>query len=157
MIAAGFYVTRAVGPAEFFEASTGSKGVKVPFQVSGEPVEWVGWLTEKAEARTAESLALLGFDGEHEASVTGREVQLVIEYEEYETTDGEKRQAPRIKWINDPNRRSGLGTPMSAGDAAAAKQRLKGLVLAQRQKLAGATSPAAQSVAPPIAAGRPKF
>ena len=99
MIEAGFYVTRAVGPVEFFEASTGSKGVKVPFLVAGEYIEWLGWLTEKAEARTAESLAILGFDGEHEASVMDREVQLVIEHEEYETAEGEKRRAPRIKSI----------------------------------------------------------
>ena len=157
MIEAGFYITRAVGPVVFIAATTGSKGVKVPFQVSGEPIEWVGWLTEKSEAFTAENLALLGYDGERDESVMGREVQLVIDHEEYENAEGEKRQAPRIKWINDPNRRSGLGTPMSAGDAAAAKQRLKGLVLAQRQKLAGTAASAAQPVVPPVAAGRVRF
>ncbi len=157
MIEAGFYVTRAVGPIEFFEAATGTKGVRVPFQVDGEPIDWIGWLTEKAEPRTAESLALLGYDGEHDESVGTRDVQLVIELEEYESTEGEKRRAPRIKWINDPARRAGGGAPMSAGDAAAAKQRLKGLVLAQRQKLSASAPAQAATKAAPAAVGKPKF
>lgn len=144
MIEPGYYVTRAVGPMEFFVASTGSKGVKVPFQVNGEPIEWVGWLTERAEARTAESLALLGYDGEREESVCDREAQLVIEHEEYEadTQDGtgkETRKVAKIKWINDPNRSRGFGEPLDAAAKVEAKGRLRALVLAQRQKLTGAT------------------
>jgi hypothetical protein len=163
MIAAGFYVVQAAGPAEFIRSSKNeTPGVKVPFVVEGEPIDWTGWLTEKAEVRTAESLALMGYDGADESSVMRQSVQLVVEHETYDV-EGETRTAPKIKWVNDPNRARGMGEPMDAAGKAEAKQRLRGLVLAQKQKqgaLPGATMPfdkprGAGHPAPP--AGKPKF
>jgi|HubBroStandDraft_1064217.scaffolds.fasta_scaffold27962_2 hypothetical protein len=142
MIAAGTYLVKAVESLSLRESKTGTKFAHVQFMVNGEPIAWQGWLTEKAEARTADTLTLLGFDGSDPATVMNSEVSITVEHETYTTPEGVERVSAKIQWINDPNRARGMGQPMQPGEAAQAMARLKGLVLAAKAKAGTAAAPA---------------
>jgi hypothetical protein len=158
IIEEGTHLARGV-ELSFVVESTGTEAAQVLFQLEdGRRIAWKGWMTEKTTARTAESLALCGYDGEHDESISLKQVQLVIEHEEYTTDQGEVRVSAKIRWVNDPQRAVSSGTPMTPAQATVAKQRLRGLVLSATKAKGssgsgtsfphGANAPAAGGVKP---------
>lgn len=100
----------------------------------GERITWYGYFTELTFDRTLESLRILGWNGDDLSDLSGidqNEAQAVIEEEEY---DGKLRL--KVKWIN---AKGGLALqkPMSDGEASAFAARMKGRVLAHKQKNGG--------------------
>lgn len=122
----------------------GTQGAQVTMTLKEGPdvglsIEWIGWLTDKTQARTGESLALMGYDGEDAASVGKKDVIVVIEHEPYTKNDGTPATRARVQWINDPAG-GGSFVPMSSAEVAGAKERLKAAMLAAK-----AAKPAAAS------------
>jgi hypothetical protein len=97
----------------------------------GQTIEYVGWITEATEARTAESLALFGYDGENATTITRNKVALVIEHEDYTTNAGASKKRARVKWVNDPARAGAKFDALEPAMEIQLKSRLKGLMLAQ--------------------------
>lgn len=131
------------------EASTGTPGVAIEFamtdpELAGQTMDWTGWLSDAAYARTVESLRYCGWRGDNLEELTGldaNEVELVVGDEEYE---GKKYK--RVKFVN---RIGGLAlkTPL-AGDkaksfAASMRDKIRALDAAKGQKAQPAPKPAA--------------
>jgi hypothetical protein len=145
-------------------AGTGNKAAVVEFRIEDGPfkgrvIEWQGWLGEKTRERTAESLAICGYDGSDPKTISKNLVQLIIEHETNESEKtGKTYTNARVKWVNDPNRSRAQFEP-SDGSALA---NLRGLVLekhAERAKSTAATSLPFDKAAPPAApsAGVPDY
>lgn len=103
----------------------------------GERFEWKGWLTEKASPRTIDSLLYCGFEGDDLNNPKGIDtniVPIVLDEEPYTTDAGEERIATRVAWVNDPNRRVGLGVPIAEPEAKSFADTMKGAIMAQREK-----------------------
>jgi hypothetical protein len=160
MIAEGTYEARGISMSDCASGDKGTPGYTVTLRIEDDGpnknalIEWVGWMTEKTEARTAESLMLLGYDGEDYKTVTRNKVMIVIEHETnmYTTASGEQKQGTRarVRWINDPARGGASMQPLEAGKALEIKARLKGLILQQR-----AAKPAAPGASFPHGANEP--
>ena len=139
MIATGSFAAKAAGPLEMVKSpEKGTPAAKVVIELKagpnvGERIEWLGWLTDKTTERTAESLALMGYDGSNELSVMNKEFIAVIEHEEYTNKAGEKKMRPRVAWINDPSG-GGRLDPMTATEVAGSKERLKAALTAAKAK-----------------------
>lgn len=135
-IESGTYTMKAAGPAEMVKSpEKGTPGVKVVCLYMDGPnvnktIEWMGWLTEQTMARTAESMAHMGYDGSDLSTVTRQCFQGVTEYETYDKADGGQGERARLKWINGASRM----VSMSAGEQAGAKERLKSAFLAAKAK-----------------------
>ena len=144
-------------------------GVTVVFAIQdegpykGRTIEWTGWLSEATKERTAESLAICGFDGQDKKSISKDLVQIVIEEETYVKDKGTSEEKvyknARVKWVNDPSRARTQFTPMEPAEEQVAFQGLRGLVLAQRalvmdaRQKAAAGTPAPAAAAPAAARG----
>ena len=82
----------------------GTEGVDIAFDIQdpkdGEMtgIVWTGWLSEKAAARTLQSLRMCGWKGTDLSDLSGVDANLVTLIIEDETYNGVTR--PRIKWIN---------------------------------------------------------
>ena len=159
MIAQGTYRAKA-REAALAESSKGTPEIAVEFvmcapEMEGQTITWHGYLSEKTEARTIESLRLCGWKGDDLTDLAGldsNEVNIVVEHEEYE---GETHA--RVKWVN---RAGGLAVkaPMSADKAkafaASMKNRIRSIDAAKGTKPAGRQSspppghPAGESGAP---------
>lgn len=128
MLNPGNYKARGVSATLEKSSQKGTEQVNVTFRLeSGETVHWIGYFTEKTEARTVESLMLCGWDGTDFASFSGidqKDVMLVIEHEVYE---GKPRV--RVAWVNDPNRSVG-GKPMEGAEVASFAERMRARVAA---------------------------
>lgn len=94
-------------------------------EAEGDELEWQGWLSEKALARTCKNLAeVFGWDGDLEALAgqlktgpfVGKPCSVVTEFEEY---NGKKRI--KIKWLNSAG---GGGKTLPATEAMALAKRL---------------------------------
>lgn len=128
-IQAGNYKCRAISAA--FINSGGEKktpGVTVTLKLieSDELIDATLWLSEGAKKRSAESLAILGFDGQDLMTITRNEAWCVIEPEEY---NGKTHM--RVKWIN----REPGGTkfaPMDPAQQQSVMSELRGIVLAHQ-------------------------
>jgi hypothetical protein len=166
MIAEGTYKARGVSMSDCSSGEKGTPGYTVTLRIEDEGpnknamIEWVGWMTEKTEARTAESLVLLGYDGEDYKTVTRNDVMIVVEHETntYTTATGEQKQGTRarVRWINDPARGGASMQPLDPGKALEMKARLKGLILQQRAAKPAATGTSFQHGAnAPPAGGSP--
>lgn len=169
MIAEGTYIARAISMIFSKSSQKGTPFVAVAFRIESDGPEknaiqeWQGWLSDKAEARTAESIRICGYDGENESSISRNQVSITVEHEEYPENSGNKR--PRIRWINDPTRAAAQA--VDGATAMQMKERLKGLIMAQNAanppKANGADFPHGANVAPqapaaPAQAGfTPKF
>lgn len=90
----------------------------------GQQIDWRGMLKGGAAPITTAALALFGYDGEADDSVTRNEVEIVVEHEEF---DGKTR--PQVKYVNDPNR-AGNYPELTPAEKTAAKARLKSAMLA---------------------------
>jgi len=98
------------------KSSTGTPSVNVEFSIdidgSLETITWFGYLTEKAKARTIETLFKLGFNGDLEGLTKGREtkaleggkeVMITVESELYKDETKYK-----VKWVNLPGESHGV-------------------------------------------------
>lgn len=181
MIAEGFYKARAIVPLQFGESSQkGTPEVWTTFTLVDDGpyknamIDWHGYLTEKTEARTTESLGYCGYDGNDPASVMTNDVQLEIEHEvnTYKDNAGVERQGKRarIKWINSSDRVRVTSKPMEPAKAMAAQERIKALMLQQKAARpaaqgdgtgfphgANATAPSPHGPPPAAGAATPKF
>jgi hypothetical protein len=142
MIAEGTYTARAVSamlsksPTKGTPCAVVTLRIEQPGPHKGELIDWIGWLSEATRARTAESLALMGFDGADLATVQRNEVAIVIEHETFTTESGATRTAPRVRWINDPKRGRTAFTPLDPAAQNAMLKEIRGLVLAAREQQA---------------------
>lgn len=135
---AGVHRAKAVEGALGY-TSGGSEQVAVRFGITegeckGRYITWYGYFTEKTTDRTLESLRACGWEGDDLFALDGitkNEVELVIEEEEGQ--DGEIR--PKVRWVNAAGGLA-LKSRMPEGDARAFAARMKGAVVAHRQKTA---------------------
>ena len=151
MIDAGKYKARAA-KGELSESGTKKTPcIAVEFQLldTGEFIWWYGYLTEKTETRTLESLQHAGFAG---ADIAGdlmaqglgsRDVELVIEHETYE---GKTRA--RVQWVNSAD--GGGGSAMPDDKKAAFAARMRGKLLAMGGRDAPAAAPAGRNGGAPF-------
>lgn len=135
-ITSGPHPCRAVS-ATFITSSPpkNTPGITVTLKLidSDDLIDCTMWLSEAAKKRTAESLAVLGFDGDNLESITKNEAIAVCEEEEYE---GKKYM--RVKWINDPARGGGQFATMDPAQKQSMMSELRGLVLAHKKTEADA-------------------
>lgn len=106
------------------QAKTGTPQVYVGFELldmPGRSISWYGYLSEKAEERTIEALRTAGWTGDDISRLDGlgdSEVELVVEWEEYE---GKLRA--RVKFINAMG--GGGGKALAGHEQAALVERIK--------------------------------
>ncbi len=167
MIIAGSYKARATKALLAQVGQNKTPAMQVVFQLidegphQGDTIRWDGWLTEKTQDRTIESLGHCGWTGD-DLSVFAKDgapmhgmdlndVELVIEVESYEK-EGETKQANKVAWVNRVGGGRGLNVEnaMPEAEALAFATKMKGLVLKSRAKT-GAAAPQQ------AANGGPKF
>lgn len=142
----GKYKARAVDQVLGTIGEKGTPVIEVMFEIGdgdnkGGRLRWSGWLSEKAAARTIEGLQTCGWRGEDlgefsDGQLHGldkNEVEIVVELEEYEDKEGNKRTAPRVQWVN---KFVGLNikNAMAKEEAASFGEKMKGLVLKMKSK-----------------------
>lgn len=152
----GKFRARAVaGSAQLGVAGTGTEQVAVQIELlegpdKGAILPWYGFFTPAAEERTLESLHYLGFEGDNIldlSTVGGPDAPDVIAVlEDEEGSDGEVRT--RVLWINKIGSGQLIKTQMAPDQQAAFAARMKGKLLAQRQKSGAPASSAASKPAP---------
>lgn len=158
MMEPGTYKARAIEGALGL-TSTESEQVAVRFAITqgphqGDEITWYGFFTEKTIDRTLESLRYMGWAGDDLSELNGidkNEVSLVIEHEERDF-NGEMKTVARVRWVNSGG--GGLKNKLEGAPLKAFAARMKGHVVAQRQKmgLPNATAPRARATgndAPP--------
>lgn len=151
MIPEGTYKSRGTeGALGYASTETEQIAVDLVFleggpEVEGQHLTWYGFFTEKTTERTLESLRLLGWVGDDLSDLTGidqNEVYVKVTHEE----DQNGNLRARAAWINASG---GLAMKerMDEGAAKAFAQRMRGHVLAQKQRTKGVpeTKPAANS------------
>jgi hypothetical protein len=146
MIPEGNYLARAMSMAAGESSQKKSPGITVVFSITqdcpqkGQIMEWTGWLSEAAKARTAESLVLCGFDGHDPETVKKNEVLLVVEHEDVppdpNNPNAPPRKRARISWINDPARGGGGMVPVDGAKQAQVFSDLRGLIFAKKEEMA---------------------
>ncbi len=152
----GTYKAKAVEVTLGSSRSKGTPFVGVIFSVTdgpftGERLKWDGWLTERTAKRTLESLQHCGWTGSDISVFAGgnlngidkKEVELVVEMEDYQGTDESKRgrQYPKVQWVNRSGGSTKFGGPaMNVAQAAEFGQRFRGLALELQQKSGSASS-----------------
>ena len=140
MIAPGRYSARPIDAA-LGKTSGGKDQVAVQFEINegqphaGELITWFGYFSEKTVDRTLEALEHCGWNGDSLAdlsSVGRRDVEIVVAHETWEGTNRAK-----IQWVNRPGG-SGLAMKqaLTPGEAQAFDQRMRGTLLARKQKRA---------------------
>lgn len=137
MISEGSFKARGIAASMGKSSQKGTLCVSVTLRLEdgphkGEMIDWVGWMSDATRARTAESLELLGFDGDDLASTNRNEVIAVIEHEEFTKQNGEVMVTPRVKWLNDPKRGGAKFAALSPGETQALMGSLRGYVLAAK-------------------------
>ena len=152
MIDEGIYRARAVEGALGY-TSNNTEQVAVDFAITEEGHEnqritWYGFFTEKTVETTLKSLRAMGWAGDDLSDLSGidaNEVYLDIQHEE----DQEGNLRARVRWVNATAGGLALKTRMDEGAAKAFAERMKGHVLAQKNRPNG--SPAAASAKPAAA------
>src|SRR5271170_7965138 len=113
LIKEGSYKARGVSIVWGKSENKGTPQVTVAFAIQegpdkGQILEWRGYMTDGTSERTAESLAICGYEPDApdpDSTIGTNEVVLVVENETYTSaTNGKTYTNPRVKWINDPNR-----------------------------------------------------
>jgi len=136
VISQGNYAGRGTVLELIKSPEKGTPGCRVVMQIldgpdKGQTIEWIGWLSDRTSEKTTAALALMGYDGSDERSVSKRDVVLAIEHEEYTRANGESASRARVAWINDPSG-GGRLVPMSSTEIAGTKDRLRSAMLALR-------------------------
>ena len=128
----GKYRARAQADSvQFGESSKGTEQIAITFDLldesdapSGQTITWIGFFSEKTEARTVESVGHCGWDmatGPSNAHrVADNVVELVIEDEPYEG-----KSYLRVKWINRIGARFAFEKPMDQGRTGSLFARIK--------------------------------
>lgn len=143
MIKDGKYKARATGQVVLGTSSKAKTPfIELYFRISegeheGEEARWTGYFGPKSSERTIESLQLCGWEGDDVGEfadselhgLDANEVQIVVELEEYETEDGERKATPRVQWVNKLGGYLNVQNAMPASEAASFGERMKGLVL----------------------------
>lgn len=133
----GTYRAKAV-EHKLGETSTGKEQVLVTFEVQagehkGQRLFWYSFFTDLTIDRTLESLEHAGWDGESLSAMHGlgsKEVELVCEFEKSQK-DG--KDYLRVRWVNEV-RGAVLKKELDRGGVLALEERLKGAMLARKQK-----------------------
>lgn len=137
----GTYVGRACAWELTSSKNTKTEEMLVKFSLEdGSYVYWDGWLTGRAWQRTVEALKACGWDGVSIEEMEGmgtKEVELVLEEEEYEGTVRTK-----VKWVNAIG-----GGQMRVARPMEGDERRR--FLAKMQARLGHTGPAKKASAPP--------
>lgn len=160
MIEAGTFKARGV-EAALAVAGNGSEQVAVQFVLlegpdEGKHITYYGYFTDKTTERTIDSLRLCGWDGDDLSDLTGidaNEVYLVIEHDENDK--GEARAT--VRWINGQGGGLAVKERMDEGTAKAFAERMKGHVLAAKQRTRGAPASTRQPAPPKAANGGKDF
>jgi hypothetical protein len=148
MISDGRYRARAVGEVVLGESSEKKTPfIEFYFQITegenkGGQAKWSGYFGPKSSERTIEALGHCGWKGEDLSEfadnglhgLDANEVEVVIELEEYENKDGEKKTSPRVAWVNALGGRVNVDNAMAPDAAASFGERMKGLVLKVRER-----------------------
>jgi hypothetical protein len=145
MIPEGNYLARGMSLTDGKSKDKGTPGMTVVFGITqegpqkGQMMEWTGYLTEKSQARTAESLVLCGFDGTDYETIKKNEVLLVVVHEDQlpdpNNPNAPPRKRAKIAWINDPNR-GGMGmVPLDGSEREQVMANLRGLIFAKREEM----------------------
>ncbi|NBW08796.1 MAG: hypothetical protein EBR82_12305 [Caulobacteraceae bacterium] len=158
MVTAGKYRAKAVEAVVTQAGEKQTPLAKVVFelvegQFAGERVEWDGWLTEKARARTFEGLALCGWDGDTSREdwdqlpgALTHEVIVDCKQETFTTRSGESRTAVKVAWVN-PLRSAPKPVDRNFLKTFGAQVRGEALAVAKR---IGGTAAAAPAPAKPV-------
>jgi hypothetical protein len=140
MLDEGRYKARGVMAALGY-TSAGKEQVAVLLKTAeGDEITWYGYFTEKTTERTLESLRALGWESDDIwdlSSIDKNEVTIVVEHEADQ--DGELRA--KVRWINSGGALA-MKETMSDADARAFGAKIKGAVIAHRQKTSGSSAPA---------------
>ena len=169
MLTAGNYKARATKALLAQVGKNETPAMQIVFQIQdegphqGDTIRWDGWLTEKAQDRTIESLQHCGWTGD-DVSVFARDgaplqgldlndVELVVEMESYEK-EGETKHAAKVQWVNRIGGGRGLNVEnaMPEAKALAFAEKMKGIVHKTRAKTA-----ATQAQPAPANGGKPAF
>ena len=148
MLAAGTFRAHGVKIGMAASSQKGTEAVVVSLELDegpdkGSRIDWVGWLSEKTAARTAESLALLGYTGEEDGEIRSpNQILAVLEPEDYTNEAGTTIARMRVRWINDLSGAGGGMKPLAGPELAGAKSRLRAALAAQKGR--AATSPKAR-------------
>ena len=124
-------------------SKNGKDQVVVLFAYVGEDgeehmIRWYGFFTEATTDRTLDSLRYCGWTGDDLSNLEGldaNEVELVLEEEEYEG-----KLNTKVKWVNGPSRFE-LKNPMNQAQAKSFAERMRGKVVAHKQKAGGGAAP----------------
>lgn len=179
-ITAATYRARASGNCVLGTSKNkGTAFIEVYFKIAngenaGSMVRYTGYFTENTNERTIQSLQLCGWQGDDLSEfadgelhgLDANDVDIVVEIETYENAEGEARSHPRVAWINRPGGFLNTEQAMNDDAAKAFGDRMRGLVLAVKQKHPvkgdgtdfgfGANVPAAPPVAP-VGEGKKAF
>jgi len=111
----GTYDAKVIGSflGESKEKKTPYVGLKFQYEQGADgikTIEWVGYLSpgnHEVKDRNIETVVKCGFLGRSLADLAGefnfadvKNIQIVIEHEEYINTAGESKLRPRVKWVN---------------------------------------------------------
>jgi hypothetical protein len=141
-ITPGKYRAKATSK-KFGKTSKGSEQIYVDFEITqgphaGQHLAWYGYFSEKAADRTLESLEFCGWDGESSLlelkGFGSKEVELVAEIEK---DDRDGREYLKVRWVNRIG--GGVKEELDRGGVAALDQKMKGIMLARKQKRANET------------------
>ena len=137
MIAEGSYRARGTRKSEAKSPDKGTPCVIVACKLlegpdEGKSLDWVGWLTDGAIAKTAESVSTMGY-GDSDEGQSPNEFVVVIEHEEFQRDNGEMAKRARIRWINNLGGTANFQT-MTSAETAGARERLKAAMMAAKQK-----------------------
>ncbi len=109
---------------------------------NGGRVRWTGYFTENTSERSIQALQTCGWKGDDlgefsDGSLHGldtNEVSIVVQLEEFENENGEKRTSPRVAWINRAGGFLNAESAMNPEAAVSFGDRMRGLVLKMKEK-----------------------
>ncbi len=177
MITAGTYKARVQG--ECVLGTSKSKGTPfIEFYLTildgenkGGRARWTGYFTENTNERSIQSLQTCGWAGDDLSEfgdgalhgLDSNEVEIVVELEEYENAEGERKVSPRVAWINRAGGFLNKAAAMNEGAAAKFGETMRGLVLKTKAKTPvvqqtkpAAAKPAARAPSPAPTADLPE-
>lgn len=143
----GRYKARATGEVVLGNSKDkGTPFIEFYFEIlegedKGKKVRWTSYFTEKTQERTIEALITCGWTGDDPGEFADgklhgldkAEVEIVTELETYEK-NGEKKTAPRVRWVNKLGGYLNVQNAMTPDAASSFGDRLKGLVQKVREK-----------------------
>jgi hypothetical protein len=163
MIQEGIHRARCTGEADaqFGYSSQGTEQISLLFDLldesdtpTGERITWFGYFSEKAIPIAIRALRACGWQGDNMTDLTGvdsQPVDLVIKHEPYEDKTGEQRIAAKVAFINvaGGGGRVEMKKTMDAGQRAAFAAKLRGALVADKQKQGTGAKPAARPAPKP--------